>query len=336
MDLVTGATGIVGRELVAQLLESGREVRGLRRENSDVEGVEQFVIARGTSISGLSWAYGDTRDMDEMLGAVKGCDRVFHVAALVSFSPSDTDLMMDINRGGTNTVVNAMLDCDVNDLIYVSSVAALGYTNQRAIDEEVDFEDGPLVTPYSLSKYLSELEVWRGSEEGLNVVMVNPSVVIGPADFSRSSGELFSQIHKGMPFYPSGINGFVSASDVARACVLLARENIRGHRFILNAENRIFKDVMGLIATSLRVKPPTTELKSWMIGIVWRAFYLLGLLTGKKARVTKASLNISQLDSHYDGSKLTTHLSERGVTWEYESIDIAVERTAKAYLASLA
>lgn len=335
MDLVTGATGIVGRELLAQLLESGCEVRALRRENSDVKGVEEFIKAQGVATSSLSWVYGDTRDIHEMLDAVNGCERVYHVAALVSFTPSDNERMMDINRGGTANVVNAMLDAGVKDLVYVSSVAAIGFTDERAIDEEVAFEEGPLVTSYSRSKYLSELEVWRGSEEGLDVVVVNPSITIGSGDFSRSSGELFSQIHRGTPFYPAGTNGFVSAKDVARACIVLAEEKIRGEKFLLNAENRTYKEAMEVIAASLGVKPPSRVVKDWMVGLVWRAFYVIEKVTGQKALATKESLKMSQLEAKYDGSKISRHLSEKGKTWEYESLERAVDRTSEIYLASL-
>jgi nucleoside-diphosphate-sugar epimerase len=335
MDLVTGATGIVGRELLAQLLASGTEVRALRRESSDIDGVEKFIRDYGVDTSGLNWVYGDTRDINEMLDAVRGCDRVFHVAALVSFTPSDSDRMMDINRGGTANVVNAMLDSGVKDLIYVSSVAAIGYTSERAIDEDVPFEDGPLTTAYSRSKYLSELEVWRGSEEGLDVVIVNPSIIIGPGDFSRSSGELFSQIHRGTPFYLAGMNGFVSAKDVAKACVTLAEENIRGEKFLLNAENKTYKEAMQSIAESLNVKPPKYAVRDWMVGLVWRGFYVVEKLTGHKALATKESLKMSQLDTRYDGSKIKRHLSEIGKSWGYEPIETAVKRTSEVYLASL-
>ncbi|MAO46719.1 MAG: hypothetical protein CL823_06165, partial [Crocinitomicaceae bacterium] len=146
MDLVTGATGIVGRELLSQLLASGASVRALHRKDSAVQATVEFITNKGISLDGLEWVLGDTRDFDDMCSAMCGCSRVFHLAALVSFSPSDAETLMDVNRGGTETVVNAMLATGLKDLIYVSSVAALGHTTKHPINEDTPFEDGPLVT----------------------------------------------------------------------------------------------------------------------------------------------------------------------------------------------
>lgn len=329
MDLVTGGTGIVGRELLAQILSDNRHVRALRRTNSDVAGTEAFISSLGVSTQNLTWIEGDTRNYDEMVLAIEGCDRVYHAAALVSFHPADEPHLMEVNRGGTENVVNAMLDLEVKDLIYVSSVAALGH-NTTMVTEQTPFEEGPLVTGYSRSKYASELEVWRGQEEGLNVIIVNPSIIIGEGEFSRSSGELFSQSAKGVPVHPAGANGFVSARSVASACFRLAGSNIRGERFILNAANLSYKTAMTLIAESVNANPPTKVVKWWMIDLVVAIFKLVEITTGRKSLANKTSMKMAQLDTKYDGSKVLNALEG----WEYENIEKAIERTGKAYLAS--
>jgi|TARA_B110000116_G_C16800331_1_gene569958 dihydroflavonol-4-reductase len=338
MDFITGATGIVGREVLAQLLESGKSVKALRREGSDVESVMNFLKQRGLNPveSELCWAEGDVTDLHSLEGGIRGCKTVFHVAAVVSFHPSDEALMMEVNVGGTANVVNTMLDQGVTDLIYVSSVAALGYTPTEPITEQTVFEDGPLTTGYSRSKNSSELEVWRGQEEGLNVVMVNPSIIVGPGDFTKSSGELFSQVDNGIPFYPTGTNGFVSVVDVARACILLADTGIRGQRFLLNAENRSYKDFFSTIATELSVKAPSRPVQNWMAGVVWRGFWIIEKLTGKKALVTKESLKMVHLPTEYDGSKIRKALLEKGVEWNYSSVNEAISSTSKVYLSEKA
>ena len=332
MDLVTGATGIVGRELLSQLLASGASVRALHRKDSAVQATVEFITNKGISLDGLEWVLGDTRDFDDMCSAMDGCSKVFHFAALVSFSPSDAELLMDVNRGGTETVVNAMLATGLKDLIYASSVAALGHTTKHPITEDTLFEDGPLVTAYSLSKYKAELEVWRGSEEGLSVIIVNPSVIIGEGDFSKSSGKLFSQAHAGVPVYPSGTNGFVSSHDVASATITLANSGIRGERFLLNSENLSFKDAFSMIALSVGAKPPTKVVKNWMISIAILLFRLKKLFTGKPMLASKVSMQMSQTHTQYDGTRIISALKSQGIDWKYESVKEVISRVGAAYL----
>ncbi len=336
MDFVTGATGLVGRELVALLLESGSKVKALRRESSDVESVENFITLRGLPLQNLSWFLGDALDFEEMEEAITGCSRVFHLAALVSFSPFDEEVLNEINVGGTRNIVNVMLESGVKDLYYISSVSALGVDHNKPVNEETPWEDGPHVTHYSRSKYHAELEVWRGSEEGLNVVILNPSVVIGEGDFSRSSGQFFSQIHSGIPpAYPAGANGFVSARDVASACVALSKTDIKNQRFLLNSTNSSYKDLFKSIAHSINAAPPAKPIKGWMINLAIVIFRIKHMFTGIKPPASKISLSMSQFVTEYDGSKIVSSLYEEGVEWDYESIEDAIERTGKAYLASI-
>ncbi|MBM71734.1 MAG: hypothetical protein CL847_03010 [Crocinitomicaceae bacterium] len=331
MDFVTGGTGIVGRELLCQLLAKGSEVKALRRESSDVEGTEAFITNHGVSIQGLNWVCGNIRDFDEMLSVLQGCSRVYHAAALVSIHPKDKPLLMEVNRDGTANVVNAMLDLGIDDLIYVSSVAALGHSTKSPVTEQTEFEEGPLVTAYSRSKYESELEVWRGQAEGLNVLILNPSIIIGEGDFSRSSGEFFSQAAQGVPVYPAGKNGFVSARDVGKACLALAESKVRGERFLLNSENISYKDAMIAIAHSVGAKAPDKIVKWWMIDLAVFIFTLLNLFTRRKSLPNKTSMLMAQLKTEYDGSKIQNVLDN----WEYECVFDAIERTGRVYLESL-
>jgi len=335
MDFITGATGIVGRELVSQLISAGHTVKALYRNNSDVTSVENLITSRSLSLDRLIWVEGELNDSQSLESSLKGCTRVFHVAALVSFHPLDEASLLKTNVEGTKNIVNAMLHKDVKTLVYVSSVAALGRQENKIVDEETPFEDGVGETAYSRSKYLAELEVWRGQEEGLSVAVVNPSIIIGAGDFTRSSAELFPQIHAGLSFYPTGSSGYVSSSDVAKACVLLADNNVRGERVLLNSENRSYKSLMCEIAIALNVKPPFRAVKPWMSSFAWRAFWLIEKLTGKRALATKSSLKMSRSMIVYDGSKIERVLALEGVKWEYEPVNKAISRTAESYLASI-
>ena len=330
MDFITGGTGIVGRELLAQLLSKGVEVKALRREKSDVESTEKFLESRGVSTENLNWVFGDTRDYDDVESSISGSKRVYHLAALVSFHPSDEPNLMEINRGGTENIVNAMLATGAKELIYLSSVAALGHSLKTPITEDTPFEEGPLVTGYSRSKYASELEVWRGQEEGLKVLIVNPTIIIGEGDFSRSSGELFSQTAKGLPVYSAGANGFVSARDVASVCLALLGKDAWGERFLLNGANLSYREAMTMIANSVNAQPPTKVVKGWMINLVVIIFKLLEVFTGRKSVANKTSMLMAQLDTKYDGTKVLRTLDG----WDYESISDAIKRAGRAFLSS--
>lgn len=306
MDFVTGATGIVGREIVSALLAAGGEVRALRRENSDVEGVEKMLSQRGLSLENLHWVLGDTTEMDSMLAAVDGCSRVFHTAALVSFRERDAKLLHQINVVGTAIVVNAMLECGVKQMVHVSSVAAL---DGAEIPEKAD---------YALSKYKAELEVYRGGEEGLDVCMVQPTIIIGAGDFSKSSGKLFLQIDKGLPVYPIGANGFVASKDVASACVAMADEGLWGKSFVLNGANLRFKEAFKMIAESIGTKAPKRPLRKWMSNVICALPFVQN----------KMGLKAMQEDIEYDGSTVVAALNG----WSYSNIEGVIKEVGEDYL----
>jgi len=308
MDLVTGATGIVGREIVAALLSAGGDVRALRRAKSDVEGVEKMLGRRGVLVEKLNWVEGDTRDMDAMMDAVAGCSRVYHTAAVVSFREKDAELLYDVNVRGTAVVVNAMLEMGVKELVHVSSVAAL------------DGEEIPEKADYAVSKYKAELEVWRGGEEGLEVCMVQPTIILGEGDFSKSSGKLFLQVDNGLPVYPVGANGFVASKDVASACVAMAEAGLWSKAFVLNGANMKFKDAFEKIAASIGAKAPTRPLKKWMSNLVCALPFVQN----------KLGLKAMQEDTVYDGSKAVEALDG----WEYSKIDEVIKEVGKVYLKS--
>ena len=232
MVFVTGATGLVGRYLVDELLRNEEQVRALCRPQSDREAVHAFLAKAGTDDARLEWVEGSLHDGLFLEEAMAGCQRVFHCAAMVSFHSKDAETMMAVNRGATGLVVNAMLHAGVEELVHVSSVAALGRKPGEPVHEDVPFEDGRDVSQYARSKFAAELEVWRGQEEGLRVLAVNPVIVLGEGNFSRSSSMLFALVHRGLRWYPTGTNGFVAARDVAQACTVLSDQGCCwGERF---------------------------------------------------------------------------------------------------------
>ena len=336
MVLITGGTGLVGRHLLEKLLAAGERVRALHRPASDRMQVEDYLKKKEIDASALEWFEAELWDGDRLEEALQGCSQVFHCAAVVSFHHRDAARMMEVNRDATAMLVNTMLHVGVSELIHISSVSALGRKEGEPVHEDVPFEEGSGVTHYARIKYLAELEVWRGKEEGLKVLVINPVIVLGPGDFKRSSSTMFALAHKGFQWYPSGSNGFVSASDVARACQLLVTHNCWNDRFMLCAENLSYRQVMTWMAESLETPPPVRRLRGWMLGLAWRLGRVLEMLTGRKSQITRESVQNTNKKHAYASNFLEQTLESKGIKWEYESIEKVIFETAPHVVDALA
>lgn len=326
MNVITGATGSVGMHLVREWLAAGEPVRVLVRPSASRERLRDFLLhalpADPTAFDRLEWAEGDLTDGPSLELAFTGAARVIHAAALVSFNRRDAAAMLATNRDGTAEVVNAMLACNVPELVYISSVAALGrQPGQPVVHENTVFEDGPLVSDYARSKYKAELEVWRGQEEGLRVLALNPVIVIGPGDYSRSSAALLTQVARGLRFFPTGSNGFVAATDVAQAAHLLAADGAWGERFLICGFHAPYRDVLATMADALGVPRPHLPVKRWVAEVAWRVARVAEWITGKPAFVTKTALRTAARNHRYSTEKIESRL---GTRWSPAPLEEAV------------
>ncbi len=289
--LVTGATGFVGAYLTRRLVSAGYQVRAIRRPGSNMtllDGAEQKV----------EWVEADVLDIVALEDAFVGVSRVFHCAAMISFLPKDTAAMMKVNVEGTANIVNLCLHFGIKKLIHISSIAALGRSKERPhLDERSKWVNGADNSQYALSKYLSEQEVWRGQEEGLDVAIVLPSVIIGSREWDGGMAKFVQQTERGLKVYPTGRSGFVDVRDVARFMQLLMESDVTGERFILNADNITHLDFFTHIANELGKKPPFIPIGPALMAIVWRGFWLLSKLTGITPPITRESGRASV--SHY-------------------------------------
>jgi len=333
MELVTGATGSVGMHVVAELLRAGRPVRALRRAGSDAGPLASFLARRGLPSSSLTWAEADLLDGAALEAALQGCTRVYHCAALVSFHAADARALDRTNRAGTAALVDAMLHVGVPECVYISSVAALGRREGEPTHEDTPFSDGPGVSAYARSKYAAELEVWRGGEEGLRVLSLLPTVVLGEGDFRRSSAELFATVDRGLAFYPRGANGFVAAEDVARAACALPEVGGWGERYLMHAETWAYRDVFAAMAEALGRRAPRYAVQPWMTGLAWRAARAMEAFSGRKALITREALANTDRRHDYASDRLARRLAEGGVTWHYTPIADTIRTTAAAYRA---
>ena len=220
MILVTGGTGLVGAHLLYDLTSSGKKVRAIKRTSSDISVVKKvfsyYSADSENLLKNIEWVNAELSDVYSLLDAMEGVQEIYHCAAMVSFEKKKEEEMMKINIEGTANMVNAALAKSVSKFCHVSSIAALGRDEKGGfISEETFWKSSPDNSNYSISKYGAEREVWRAAEEGLNVVIVNPSLIIGGGNWTQSSSNMFSKGYKGIKYYSSGENGFIDVRDVS-------------------------------------------------------------------------------------------------------------------------
>ena len=314
MIFVTGGTGLLGSHLLVQLCQQHDAIRAIYRSEEKVNQLKKLFIYYlmddwQKHFDKIEWCKGDILDIPFLQDAMDGCTHIYHCAALVSFYRKDFNSCMKINREGTANVVNVCLEKNVTKLCYVSSTAAIGGENHQLIDERHKWKNTPTTSGYSISKYSAEKEVWRGIEEGLNAVMVNPCVILGAGNWNDSSLTIFRTMQKGVRFYPPGANAQVDARDVAEIMVQLMNSEINSQRFLCIGSNQSFKELMTAIANETGVKAPTIAVKRWMVEPVRILAGIVSFFTRKKPSITRETINSLFGDLRYDNSKICQTLN---------------------------
>lgn len=311
MVLITGATGLVGSHVLIELLKQGQHVKALKRRGSNTQLIDDLLAFYGISANqNLQWVEGDVLDYYSLEDALQDVNYVYHAAAMVSFDPKDANAMREVNEEGTANLVNVCLDMGVDKFCYVSSIATLGNSNNgHPIDESTFWQSDDTHSHYSQSKFRAEMEVVRASKEGLKTIIVNPSVVIGPGEFDRSTGRLFSAIQDGLSHYTSGSTGYVSVGDVAKAMVQLMNSPISNERYVLNGENCSYKEFIHTVSEHYKIPGPKHSAGKVLLSIAWRWEYLKSLVTGRAPRITKASARIARTHSAYSSEKIISDLN---------------------------
>ena len=329
---VTGATGFLGAHLVCALLQKGYLVEALKRPQSSLN---EFTFISGLYfghdqslvVKNLKWVDGDITEYDGLEELLQKDQTVYHCAALVSFNQADREKLFTINVKGTENIVNTCLAKGCKKLVYASSTAAIGQAEDNLVTDETnqwDEKDNP--SNYSISKYYAELEVWRGIEEGLDAVIVNPPMIIGSCDWQKATGRFFINGSKNFPFYTSGSNAFVYVKDVAKAMILLAESFISAERFLLVSENMLLRDFMNDIAEAFGKKRPFIKVNPAMAGVASRWFGLVGFISGTKGLITKESAVSSFKTVQYSNQKIKDALG-----FKFTPIKIAIEETVASF-----
>ena len=314
MILVTGGAGLVGNELIQQLLAVGKKVRAIYN-HTKIEPQQNLEIVPC-----------DILDVITLEEVMQGVVEVYHCAALVSFAPSDAEKLYKINVEGTANIVNACVDANVRKLVYVSSVAALGRIREgQTINETMQWTEDSSNSKYGHSKYLGELEVWRGSAEGLQVVVVCPSIILGYSDWNSGSTKLFKSIYEGFDWFTTGTSGFVDVADVAKAMIELMESEIINEKYILAAENVTYQYVLNTIAKGFNKKAPSKKVTPFLAAVTWRLEAIKNIFTKSDPLITKETAATSLTSVMYDNSKLLQALPN----FKYKKLEDTILETCK-------
>jgi dihydroflavonol-4-reductase len=322
MILVTGGAGLLGNELITQLLAQGKQVKAIYNNSP-------LADFKSVNLTQLQCNILDVVGLEE---AMKDVEEVYHCAAIVTFNPKRKMEMFKINIEGTANIVNAALDAGIKKMVYVSSVAALGRIREdEPINETMNWTEETSNSNYGQSKYLAELEVWRGIGEGLNAVMVSPVIILGAGDWNGGSSKIFQSVYNEFPWYADGTTGFVDVRDVATAMTQLMDSDITAQRFILSAENKSYREVFNLIAKAFGKKPPYKKVTPFIAKIVWRLEAIKSFFTKQDPLVTRETAITALAKVRFDNDKLKKFMP--GFT--YRKMETTIADTCAAMLQKL-
>ena len=330
MILVTGGTGLVGAHLLYHLIKNDENVRAIYRSKNRIEKVKEvfsFYTDDASLFSKIEWFKADITDVPSMIPAFVGIKKVYHCAALISFNPKDYREMRKVNIHGTAIIANLSIDAKVDKICFVGSIASIGSSaNGGLITEDCEWNSQESNSDYSITKFGAEMEIWRASQEGVAVVIVNPGVILGSGFWETGSGKLFTQVYNGFKYFTEGITGFVGVKDVVKLMILLMNSTLKNERFILVSENKSFKEIFFSMASSMDKKPPSKKIKPWQTAIFWRVSWVLSTLTGKEPLLSKSSAKSAHSISRYSSEKI-----EKSLNFQFEKIDNVIKSVSKNY-----
>jgi dihydroflavonol-4-reductase len=330
VNLVTGATGILGSHVVLSLLLDSQPVLALKRRGSDTSKVKELFSSYsplyGSLFERIKWIELDIQDTYGLEAAFEGVDTVYHCAGLVSFDNTRRAELFLVNEKGTANVVNACLQAGVKSLCHVSTIGTINNSDVEVLNENVFWKRSGKESYYALSKYGAEREVWRGIEEGLNAVIVNPGVILSPVYWDQSSGQIFRRCAKGMSFFTSGTSAYISAMDTARIMIALVRGRHFSNRYILAENNYEVKFILDRIHHNFGRKEPRIRARR---GLLLLAGFFEGFLKifSKKGRIlTKAFINSALNTQKYSNLKVVKTLN-----YSFEPVPEVVDKICALY-----
>ncbi|MGJ8591873.1 MAG: NAD-dependent epimerase/dehydratase family protein [Aquaticitalea sp.] len=334
MILVTGGTGLVGSHLLYKLTSANESVKAIYRRVHKLEVVKKVFSYYTDDVESLynriEWMDADLNDIPALIEAFKDVTYVYHCAAFVSFEPNKYHQLRKINIEGTANIVNLCIANHIKKLCYISSIAAIGHELEadKLITEKTAWNPENDNSVYAITKYGAEMEVWRGTQEGVDSVIVNPGVILGPGFWTGGgSGSLINKIYKGFPYYTSGITGYVDVKDVVKVMVELMKSDIKNESFIVISENLSFQEFQIKVANALGVRPAQKEASKLLLAFVWRLDWLNHKITGKRRRLSKQMAKTALSKTSYDHSKVVDALG-----FKFISMDESINKACNYFL----
>ena len=332
MILVTGGTGLVGAHLLYKLISNNEKVRAIYRNERKLDNTKNVFSCYTKDYTALfdaiEWVQADILDIPALTEAFAGVTKVYHCAAFVSFEPDKYHLLRKTNIEGTANIVNLSLAHNISKLCYVSSIAAIGQTiNNNPISETTIWNPEDDHSVYAITKYGAEMEVWRGTQEGLDAVIVNPGVILGAGIWRYGTGSLFKKAKHGMRFYTSGTVALISVDDVINVMIQLMQSDIINERFVLVAENWTYKDFIQSLAKSVNAKLPKKMAGSILLNIAWKFDWLTHKITGKRRELTKHIVKSLTTETNYNNDKIKTALN-----LEFKAVNQTIRKIGSQFL----
>lgn len=328
MILITGATGLVGGHLLYRFRESGNNIIALYRDLKTLDKTreifESYEKGASVQVDNFQWLQADILEIPSLEKAMENITTVYHCAAAID--GLDFEHLKSINMRGTENVINVAIASGVKKLCHVSSIAALGESiNGSTVNEDDYFNLDGLNTEYAITKFGAEMEAWRATQEKLEVVIVNPGIILGEGNWENGSGQLFSNTARSNRFYTSGSSGFVDVRDVVKAMQELTESGYTNDRMILVSENKSYKDILDYIAISLNRKKPSIKLSKSLLTAI---SYLLKIpnLLGLKRKLNTATVNSLSSKTSY-----SIENAKKTLSFDFISTQETIERVCKFY-----
>ena len=317
MILVTGGSGLVGSHLLYMLVKGGQNVRATCRPSSNLDVIKEVFSlytetpkATAHLFQKIEWVIADITEVPALSDAFIGVTHVYHAAALISFKDNDFLQLKKTNIEGTANVVNLCLIHNIEKLIYVSSIAALGKKhNGGLISEKTEWNPENDNSVYSISKYGAEMEVWRATQEGLDAVILQPGVIVGSGYWNSGSGMMFHRVTNGISFYTSGGIGIVDVQDVVKAMLLLMQGQVVNESFVLVGKNISYRELLCEISLSLNNRSPKRKAPKWLLSTISNIDWMLSFVLRRDQKLPKAAVRSLYKTSFYDNSKIVAELN---------------------------
>ncbi len=334
MILVTGGTGLVGAHLLFKLSSENETIRAIYRSKDTFKNVQRVFKSYTESYMPLfdkiEWVKADILDTPSLEVAFQNVTVVYHCAAFVSFEPHKYQLLRRTNIDGTANIVNFCIASNtVKKLCHVSSIAAIDAPLKgTSTTEDTAWQTEEDHSVYAITKYGAELEVWRGTQEGLDAVIVNPGLILGAGVWGYGSGAIFKKVHRGLKYYTSGTVGLIAVQDVVTAMIALVKSDIKNERYILVADNWSYARFLQTTAQALNATVPKKLAKPWLLTLGWRLDWLAHVLLRKRRLLTKQTTKSLMATHTYDSGKLQSDMPH----FKFSSIVETLQHVAKAYL----